>query len=102
VAEELPEIPHFMDHRSNGRCRAWWMAHEACPGKKQPYEWAVENVHKFLDRAAKLDTTEGMLPACNAAGITSKPVRMTHNRLATKPVAEPDTKPIRKRTRVAC
>lgn len=84
MAEDNLEILHFMDHRPNGRCRAWWMARDACPGHKNSYEYAIDNVEKFVARAAKLDAKNGLVSGCR------EPKLM-----------EAIQRPIRRRTRVA-
>lgn len=64
MADDGLEIPGFLDARRNGRCRAWWTAHERCPGNRNPYEYAQEHMHKYVEEAARIDNKEGMLPCC--------------------------------------
>ena len=57
-------LPPNFDRRPNGRCRAFWVAHECCPGHLNPWEYASKNYEKFLEKAVKLDEKDGMLPCC--------------------------------------
>lgn len=84
VGLEDLEIPGFLDRSSNGRCRAYWMAHERCPGGRNPHDWAMENMDKFLKKALELDRKEGTLPACRGASGTRKP--RVRQRVRTKRV----------------
>lgn len=77
------EIPGFLDARPNGRCRAWWMAHERCPGNRNPYEYAQEHMDGYVEEAARIDKEQGMLPCCRPGKREKKPA----------------TNPIRTRTR---
>lgn len=85
-------MPHFLDRLPNGRCRAWWMAHGACPGNQNPHDWATEHVGRFLAKAAKLDVDRGMVPGCRAAGMGARDA-------VKKPLPEPVMKSVRKRSR---
>ncbi len=57
-------LPPNFDRRSNGRCRAFWIAHDCCPGNLNPWDYASKNYAKFLENAIKLDEKDGMLPCC--------------------------------------
>ena len=61
---DLLEIPPQMDRRPNGRCRAYWMAWEACPPKNNPHDWAVKHWEDHWAKAKKLDAKDGPVPAC--------------------------------------
>ena len=70
------EIPAQFDRRTNGRCRAFWMAHDKAPGHTNPYDWAEKNWEKFLTKAQLLDEKEGPLPACKPLKTKKlKPIR---------------------------
>ncbi len=75
MAEDDLEIPHFMDHRPNGRCRAWWTAKDACPGNKNSHEWATANVGKFIKRAIRLDAKHGVVTGCRDPNSQERPIR---------------------------
>ena len=63
------------DRRPNGRCRAYYMAHDKCPGTKVGYGWATEKFGQYVEEAKKLDLSEGMLPCCNSNPFPPKPIR---------------------------
>lgn len=75
--ENLLDIPPQFDRRPNGRCRSFWWAHDHAPGNVNPYHFAEENWHKFLDKALKMDEKQGLIPACKPllSEKTLKPIR---------------------------
>lgn len=74
----MTDLPPNFDRRPNGKCRSFWMAHDACPGSLNPWEYALKNYEKFLEKAIKLDE-KGMLPCCKPQkwdrGKKLKPIR---------------------------
>ena len=62
--DEFDDLPPFLDHRPNGRCRAYWTAYEHSPGNKVPATYAIETFNKFLEESKKLDDSVGMMTCC--------------------------------------
>lgn len=61
---ENETLPPNLDRRPNGRCRAYWLAYDHAPSRSSPFEWAIKNFDKFLNKAKELDEKDGMLPCC--------------------------------------
>ena len=62
------EPPPFLDRRPNGRCRAYWRAHQRCPGNRNPHSYAMDHYQAFVEDLAKLDETEGKIAPCRSLG----------------------------------
>ena len=63
---ELLDIPPPFDRRGNGRCRAYWMAWERCPGNKNPHDYALAHFEEHLTKAKALDDKHGHVAGCKS------------------------------------
>ena len=85
------ELPPHLDRANNGRERAYWLAHDAAPGKQNPHQFALARYTKFIKRAqeqiAAGDPSHVHLPlpgSKSALKQRTRPLSMKESRAAIK------------------